>query len=459
MKTSRELKERRGVVAQQLKALNDKVTAEKRSFTEDEQKQWDKDSAELDQLDTDVAAAEKRESTAARAMAITGGADTRAVTEKDAKEIRKFNFAKAVNELRKGGLSGVEAEIHQEGQKEMRASGTGDSDGNGLALPSFMMRLCSSEERAMLVGAENRALSATGGSSGSEGGVAIGTEIMDLIPALKPAIVLADMGATMLNGLVGNVSFPRNTNVISAAWEGENTDADEVSDAFDAVQLTPKRLAAFSKVSRQLLMQNSHISNASVTASIESAIARAIMVGAINGSGSSNQPTGILNTSGIGSVAINTNGGAPTFAHMLALEKALADNDALTDMGPMGYLTTPGVISKLKGTEKTSTSTANFVATVKDSAKQIFDVNGYTARHSSLVPSTLTKGTSSGTCHAVIFGNWAELLIAQWSGVFITVDDITLAQQFQVKITVNTFNDIAVKHAKSFAAIKDALTA
>ena len=63
----------------------------------------------------------------------------------------------------------------------------------------------------------------------------------------------------------------------------------------------------------------------------------AIDTAAINGSGSSNQPLGILNTSGIGSVAGGTNGLAPTLDHLLDLKKEVAVDNA--DVASCGYLT------------------------------------------------------------------------------------------------------------------------
>ena len=66
-------------------------------------------------------------------------------------------------------------------------------------------------------------------------------------------------------------------------------------------------------------------------------LADAIDTAAINGSGSSNQPTSILNTSGIGSVAGGTNGASPTLDHLLDLKKEIAVDNA--DVATCGFLT------------------------------------------------------------------------------------------------------------------------
>ena len=176
-------------------------------------------------------------------------------------------------------LTGIEAEIHAEGLKEV---GENRSQGApGLAIPASMFKLCTTEERNELLKAEKRAMSATGGSSGSEGGQAVPTDVLSLIPALKPALVTADLGATRLDGLVGNVKIPRNNNVITAAWESEVSDSDEVSPTTDGLDLTPKWASAFAKISWQLMMQNNQVGEAFVRAELENAIARLLDTPAI----------------------------------------------------------------------------------------------------------------------------------------------------------------------------------
>ena len=90
----------------------------------------------------------------------------------------------------------------------------------------------------------------------------------------------------------------------------------------------------------------------SIRADFVALLADAIDTAAINGSGSSNQPTGILNTSGIGSVAGGTNGLAPTHDHLLDLKKEVAVDNA--DVASCGYLTNTkveAVLAKAKDSQ------------------------------------------------------------------------------------------------------------
>lgn len=334
-------------------------------------------------------------------------------------------------------IDGAEGEMAQEADREARESGISLS--GSVRVPSMLRH----EYRADLSVGTN-----------SAGGYSVETTLGNLVPILEPKLVTRALGAEILTGLTGNLTFPRQNADASAAWEGENTDADQTDITLDTVAMTPKRLAAFVVIGKQLMIQSSIDVENHVRNRMNFCIGKAVDTAAINGSGSSNQPTGVLNTSGIGSVAIGTNGGNPTWAHIVSLESSIATADA--DMGRLSYLTTPGVRGKLKQTEKAS-STGMFVWTDERAGdSRMGQLNGLNAFTSTLVPSTLTKGTSSGVCHAIVFGNWEELLIGQWGGLDITLDNITLAGKAQIKLIVNSWWDIAVKHAASFAAVKDA---
>jgi len=199
-------------------------------------------------------------------------------------------------------------------------------------------------------------------------------------------------------------------------------------------------------ISRRLLLQGSVDVENLIRNDLATTLALELDRAAINGSGSSNQPTGILNVSGIGDVAGGTNGLAPTFAHMIELETDVAAANA--DLGALGYMTNATIRGTLKQTEKAS-STGQFVW---DDGT----MNGYTALATNQVPSNLTKGTSSD-CSAVIFGNWNDLIIGQWGALDILVDPYTGGASGAVRVRAMQDVDIAVRHAASFSAMQDAL--
>ena len=283
------------------------------------------------------------------------------------------------------------------------------------------------------------------------GGHLVATDLLSgsFIDMLRNKMQVISAGATMLNGLNGNVAIPRQTSGATAYWVAENGAITESQQAFDQVTLSPKTLGAMTEMSRRLLLQGSMDVEALVRNDLATTLALEIDRAALNGSGASNQPTGILNVSGIGDVAGGTNGLAPAFSHIVDLESDVATANA--DMGSLAYMTNAAVIGKLKQTEKAS-STAQFVIDGGES-------NGYRVIGSNQVPSNLTKGTSSGVCSAIIFGNWADLIIGTWGGLDINVDPYTNSATGAVRVVAMQDIDIAVRHAESFSAMQDALTA
>jgi hypothetical protein len=158
----------------------------------------------------------------------------------------------------------------------------------------------------------------------------------------------------------------------------------------------------------------------------------------------------VVATSGIGAVVGGDNGAAPTWAHMVALETEVAVDNA--DVGALSYITNPKVRGKLKVTEKAS-NTAQFVW--GDGA---FPVNGYPVSVSSQVSSALDKGTSTGVCSAIVFGNWNDLLMGMWGTLDLLVDPYSLGTTGARRVIALQDVDIAVRHPQSFAAMLDALT-
>lgn len=288
----------------------------------------------------------------------------------------------------------------------------------------------------------------------SAGGDTVATDLLasSFIDMLRNSMVLEQLGIRRLTDLNGNLAIPRQTGGATSYWVGESASPTKSQQAFDQVGLTPKTVGAFTDMSRKLLLQSSIDVEAFVRQDLATVLALAIDLAGINGSGSANQPRGVLNTSGIGSVAGGTNGAAPTWENIVDLETAVAVDNAL--LGNLGYLTNTKVRGALKKTEMFSGT----------NGKPIWErgsepVNGYRAVVSNQVPSDLDKGTSVGVCSALIFGNWADLILGMWGGLDLMVDPYTHSTSGTVRIVALQDVDFAVRHPESFAAMLDALTA
>jgi len=295
-----------------------------------------------------------------------------------------------------------------------------------------------------------RAVDTTGAAST----IATDTLASSFIDLLRNKMRVRQLGATVLGGLSGNISIPRQSGGATAAWVAEGVAPAQSTQTFDSVTLAPNGVAAETQVTTQTLIQSSIDMEAMIRNDIATVMALAIDLGCINGSGAGGQPTGILNTAGIGSVALGANGAALTNVDpLIDLEAALSNVNA--DEGSLAYLTNSHVIAALK---KLKTTTGEYLWTNEAAgdypSATLGSINGYSVARSNQVPSNLSKGTSVGVLSAMIFGNWSDLIIGEWGALDLQVDPYT-GGIGNVKVKALQFVDCAVRHPESFAAITD----
>ena len=256
----------------------------------------------------------------------------------------------------------------------------------------------------------------------------------DFIDILRNESSVMQAGATILRGLQGNVVIPKKTAGASAGWIATEGAASAESEfTAGSVTMTPKVIGAHTDVTRLLLQQSSLDVENLIRDDLTKSIATAIDLGALAGSGSSGQPTGIASTSGINTTTFAA--ANPTWAEIVAMESAVANDNALT--GSLGYICRPADFGTLKTTEK-ATGTAQFVVSPDNS------MNGYNVVRSNQV--------TSGDFY---FGNFADLLIGMYGGLDITVDPYALSTSGGVRIVALQTVDVAVRHAVSFCKSSD----
>lgn len=283
------------------------------------------------------------------------------------------------------------------------------------------------------------------------GGNVVATDLLagSFIDLLRNKLAINQLGATILGGLNGNVAIPKQTGSATAYWVAESSAPTESQQTIGQVTLTPKTVGAFTDFSRRLLLQSSVDVEAMVRNDLAAVLALAIDLAAINGSGASNEPTGILNTAGIGSVAGGTNGAVVNWANIIDLETAVSIANA--DIGNLSYLTN----AKQRGVMKKTAIETGYPDKIWNSGAT--PLNGYNCAVSNQVPSNLIKGSSGSVCSAILFGNWSDLIIGMWGGLDLMVDPYTNSTSGTVRIVALQDVDVAVRNAVSFAAMKDAL--
>lgn len=362
-------------------------------------------------------------------------------SEQEDRDLDSFSMTSflrgAVNRATGDGepLVGIEREMSQEARNEAASHGV---DLKGLGVPQMILQHRS----------RNNAMTVTGGS-GNEGGDFVPTELRSMVDILRDNMVLAQMGATFIGGLSGNVEWPRVIDGTEPSEKTENGEADVRTLGTGVITSTPHRLPVVSEYSTQLLLQSSPDVESYIRQDLMTSIALRMERQAINGDGVGANVLGLLNTAGIGAVAGGANGAAPTENHLIDLEGAVELLNALD--GNLGYLTNTKVKTKLKKTRIETGQTDKVWA--KDNT-----LNGYSnVGVTNLVPSNLTKGTANGNASAIIFGNFADMLLNQWGGLDVLVNPYSKDSQGLIRVTVSTFFDMVLRRAASFAAMKDAL--
>lgn len=267
------------------------------------------------------------------------------------------------------------------------------------------------------------------------------------IELLENKMLVKQLGATVLNDLVGDVAIPKETGAPTMYWIGENSDIDaESAPTLGQIGLTPKSGAAYTDLSRKLIIQSSMSVEAYVRARLQKTVALGIDLAALHGSGLENEPRGIANTPGINTVAMGTNGAAITWPKTVEFETAIAADNA--DIGTMAFLTN----ARNRGHMKTTPKESGYPIYMWEGS----EVNGYPAYVSNQVRGDFAKGTHTAEdlC-AAFFGNWAQLIIGQWSGLDILTDPYSLATSGQVRTLIFVDVDVNVAQPTAFAYAND----
>jgi len=329
----------------------------------------------------------------------------------DQKEVKRFSFLRALNALANPTDRAAQEAAAFEREVSDAASKKYEKPANGILVPNEVL------QRDLNVG------------TATAGGNLVPTELLagSFIDILRKRMAVMATNPTMLTGLSGNVSIPRMTSTSTAYFVGESGAPTESQQAFDQVNMTPKTIGAFVDYSRRLLLQSSIDVETMIRDDIAKVIATKLDNAAIYGSGSSNEPLGIKDTTGVGTSTITNFG---TFEEYIALETDVAAANA--DVANMFYLINASARGALKSTEK-ATNTAQFVF-------ENNEINGYPA----IVSNQLANND-------VLFGDFSQFVIGMWSGLDLTVDPYANATSGSVRIIALQDVDFAVKQPTAFS--------
>ncbi len=304
------------------------------------------------------------------------------------KEVQAYSMTKAIAaNLTNSGRSfdGIEREAHDELVKRF-----GQPKHGGIYVP---MDVQLREASTQMI---QRATQIAG--VGSLGGYLVEQDNRDFVTILRNNTVMKQVGIQTISGLVGDVAMPRQNAASTFEWIAEQGSAAASNIAFDQIQMTPKTASGQVAMSRQLLMQ----SDPSIDLLVQNDLAMVLGIGIdlaiINGSGTSAQPRGILNTTGVGTQTT----ASVDWPKIVGLETTAATANGLT--GSPQFVSTPAVRGSLKTTKK-------------DAGSGIFiwennEVNGYPA-----------WSTTNMLANNIIFGDFSTVVLGEWGVLEIrTVD-------------------------------------
>lgn len=400
------------------------------SAVENEITVLDKEIAQLETAEKKAAEIVKRQSQARAVGAVQDNAS-------ENKEIsglgKNMKISKAFTSIMEGKQhNGVEDEIFQIAKQEAAAAGVNVS--GQFAIPASLIRIKKHTSSPLTVG--------------TEGADVVFTEYGGkVIPYLEPNPVASGLGATFMTNLRGNVQWPRETNAIGFAWEGETDNNAETTPTFNNISISPNRVGAYLDVTQQMLKQSVFTLEGYLRSRITAKYEQTIDDALFNGAGSGNEPTGIFNYSGVNVLSLGSSGGDMTYAALLSLIRDTRVADGR--VGREGFVTGAYGVHALSITGKqTSGVEGNFIysGTGPLVGRPLFVTNIF---------DTFTEGGQSDLEGIIYSSNWGGAIIGTWGGLDILFDPYTQAVAGSVRFVCNAYMDIEIEQAAEFSYCKD----
>lgn len=278
----------------------------------------------------------------------------------------------------------------------------------------------------------DRAFGTGGNGTSGNGSAAIATNLLpgSFIDILRNRAWVMKRARTMA-GLVGNVDIPKQTSTSNVYWVGEGGAPTPGQPGLDQISFTPKTVGAYTDITRRLLKQSTPDAEAIVRDDIIKNMALGIDKVAIYGTGTEFQPKGLKNYTGINAVDFAT-ASKPSYAELVQMETEIALDNA--DVDSMSYAFNAQVRGNLKTTLKFPG--VNGSAAIWEPGNT---VNGYATD----VSNQIATGD-------VFLGNWADLVIALWGGLELTIDPYALSTSGGLRLIALQDIDINLRRVESF---------
>jgi Phage capsid family len=227
-------------------------------------------------------------------------------------------------------------------------------------------------------------------------------------------------GALLVTGLRENATFWQISTLPLPSWNTEFGMQAPTDPVFTGFSCTPKRLAAITLISRQLLIQSPDLDEmlrADFARQLGSLVDQVCLLGA---GPAQNQPTGIAGTTGVNQIAGNA------YADFVHAERLCGDANVSMDF--YSVITNPA-------------------------GKEILQNAQVLTGYPRFVWETLTnpKATAEVSDGRAYMGCWQMLTIAVWGALEIWVNPYVYAETSQLLLLGNLWVDVAVRLPAAFA--------
>ena len=402
--TLNDLKGQRNANYEEFVAIGQKADSEGRVMTEAEQERCDKLDSMMQDLDVKIKHKTREQDMVAR-MAQTGTAG--ASEQREVERVNgSFSLSRAVAAVANGrNLEGAEAEWASEASKEARSQGL--QMAGQIAIPSIALR----------AGGADDFQAGSGDGSGF-----VPTVVPAAIEALRAPTVVEGLGTTVIRNATGNLQFPRVSNKAVGTGETE-VSADAASTMeMDQVDLTPQRVAANTKYSKQLILQGGPELDALISNELAAAMNAYVDDYAFDTIMASTD-VDVYNTADAALSATVAN----------AMESAVLA--AGGNLGGASYVMSPQAYLLSKSVAQVTGVTPLWE-------------NGQFNMYNAVATPYLVNDTldATGTGGRMIFGNFAQGgILAYFGGIDLLVDPYSDAGTAQIALHVNRFFDFDLR--------------
>jgi HK97 family phage major capsid protein/HK97 family phage prohead protease len=340
-----------------------------------------------------------------------------------AREARSFSFGRALLSAASGDWKNAGFEL--ECSRAVYSKTGKPIEANRFMIPYEVQVV----PREHLPGRNQRDLTV---ASGSGGGFLVGTDNQSFLELLRNRTVAYRLGAVRLPGLVGSVTIPKQTGAATPVWlANESSTLTESAQTFGQLALSPKSVGAYVEISRQLLLQSSPAAEQIAMADVAQVASIAVDLGVIAGSGAAGQPTGIVNTGGIGAFTGTTLGAAGVLD---AQADVIGAN--VVPLAP-AYVTTAAVAALLMARPElpTTGTTRLWQGSMLDGS--LFGL-----------PATVSAQMSAATA---LFGDWSKVVVGEWGALEIETNPYANFQAGIIGVRSIITIDVGVRYAGAWS--------